>query len=419
MNKYKKNIQTSLKNILTINTVAGHGGAARAAYDMLCVPLRRIGLKTHILCKQSMIKNDKNITIIEKQSYFENFYSKILNKFGYLDLWHNSTKISKFNCYKEANLIHLHNLHGDYFNPLFLPKLTNEKPTIWTLHDEQSFTGHCAYSFSCKKWENGCGNCPDLSYYPSIKKDRTNFLWNLKKKIYENSRLTLVTPSRWLFKKLQNSILSTKKVYQIYNGIDEEIWRPYKKNQARKDLDLPQNKTILLFLSDGSIYNLQKGGKYILNVIDYYKNRKDILILIVGAKLVKEYQNVISIDYIYSKAELVKYYSSADLFIFPTLSDNLPFVVMESMACGTPVISFKIGGIPEEIDHLKTGYLAKYKDLKNFIFGIELFVKNKKLRHDTTRQAHKQFLEKFTLKKCLSNYLDLYKEIYEQKKFIS
>ena len=164
---------------------------------------------------------------------------------------------------------------------------------------------------------------------------------------------------------------------------------------------------------------MQKGGKYILNVIDYYKNRKDILILIVGAKLVKEYQNVISIDYIYSKAELVKYYSSADLFIFPTLSDNLPFVVMESMACGTPVISFKIGGIPEEIDHLKTGYLAKYKDLKNFIFGIELFVKNKKLRHDTTRQAHKQFLEKFTLKKCLSNYLDLYKEIYEQKKFIS
>ena len=74
MNKYKKNIQTSLKNILTINTVAGHGGAARAAYDMLCVPLRRIGLKTHILCKQSMIKNDKNITIIEKQSYF--FFTK-------------------------------------------------------------------------------------------------------------------------------------------------------------------------------------------------------------------------------------------------------------------------------------------------------------------------------------------------------
>lgn len=403
-------LKSEIKNILAINTIAGRGGAARAAYDMLLLNLRDRGYNVKMFCSENKV-NDNDIFLLKKNDKISNLF----NFFGYLDCNHNNSEVLRSKYFKEANLIHLHNLHGGYFNPIFLPELSFLKPTIWTLHDEQSFTGHCAYAFSCEKWRDGCKNCSDLNYYPAVGLDKTNYLWNLKKEIYEKSNLTIVTPSLWLKKRVELSILGNKNIKCIYNGIDEKIWRPFNKKQCRASLGLPQDKKILLFLANGSIYNPQKGGEFVLRAIEYFKSRDDVIFLIVGSEVSINNKNVVSKGYISDNKMLATYYSSADMLIFPTLADNLPFVVMEAMACETPVISFNIGGLPEQIEHMKSGYLAKYKDFNDFIYGINTFLEDDNLRFIASKNARKQFLEKFTLNKCIDNYLDLYKETLANK----
>lgn len=414
--KYKKEVpqKDKFKSILAINTIAGYGGAARAAYDMLCANFRGMGFDSIILCDQSKVKDDKNVILLKKTN---RSMSHILNENGYLDLGHNSQKIKEMSCFKKADIVHLHNLHGDhggYFNPAFLPELTALKPTVWTLHDEQAITGHCAIPLDCAKWEKGCDNCPHLDSYPSISCDKSNYLWNLKKTIYENSDFIVVTPSNWLKKKVEKSILKDKDIRCIHHGIDENIWKPYDKQQARKELQLPLDKKILLFLSEGTIYNQSKGGEFILNAIEHFKDRKDVLFLIVGTELNLGRENVISKGYIYDKTELAKCYSSADLFIFPTMSETFGFVTAEAMACGTPVVAFDHSATPEIVKHMKSGYLAKYKDQNDFIAGINIFLDDEDLRKKASVSARERFLEKFTLSKCLENYKNLYDEIWEK-----
>ncbi|NTW45583.1 MAG: glycosyltransferase [Candidatus Moranbacteria bacterium] len=404
------------KGVLIVNTIAGHGGAARAAYDMLCVGMRRLGFLTYMICAESKVLDDAKVAVLRKNhSWWQVVRKNYYRWFGLLDLHHDSDNLLAHDFFQEADVLHLHNLHGDYINPKVLPLLTSRKPTIWTLHDEQSFTGHCAYSFSCERWHSGCGSCPALSYYPSLRRDSTGYLWRLKKTIYDESDFTVVVPSQWLKERVSRSMLGAKDIRLIYNGIDEEVWRPIDKRAARKRLGLPLDKKILLFLADGSVHNPQKGGGYVLRAIEKMTCLEDVLFLVVGHDGELDYPNVMTRGYVYDKARLVEYYSAADLFIFPTMADNLPFVVLEAMACALPVVSFHVGGVPEEIDHMNSGYLAKYLDFDDFMRGINLFLADEALRRRASIAARDRFLEKFTQKKCLEKYADLYREVYAKR----
>ena len=156
-------------------------------------------------------------------------------------------KIIKYAKEISPDIIHLHNIHGGYFQTNLLPKLAKIAPIVWTFHDMFPITGHCAYSFECEKWKTGCGNCERLDIYPSIKKDRTKFLWNYKNKVYNSAKFTIVTPSLWLKKCVGQSFLKNKDIRLIYNGIDLENFTKTDKYEARKELNLPQDKKIVLF----------------------------------------------------------------------------------------------------------------------------------------------------------------------------
>jgi hypothetical protein len=122
--------------------------------------------------------------------------------------------------------LHLHNLHGGYFNPFSMPLLANLRPTVWTLHDMQPLTGHCAHSFQCERWATGCGECPHLDTEPALQVDRTSQLWREKAAIYQRSPVQLVVPSRWLLEKVQRSVLGQLPVHLIPNGLDPEAFQP-------------------------------------------------------------------------------------------------------------------------------------------------------------------------------------------------
>ncbi|HTP65600.1 MAG TPA: glycosyltransferase, partial [Geobacteraceae bacterium] len=138
-----------------------------------------------------------------------------------------------------ADLLHLHNLHGDYFNPFSLSSLSRTKPLVWTLHDMQALTGHCAHSFECERWRTGCGQCPHLDTDPAIPVDSSAQLWRDKKSIYARSRLHIVTPSRWLKEKVEGGILKEQPVTLIHNGVDTRIFKAWRNTQIRRGLGIP------------------------------------------------------------------------------------------------------------------------------------------------------------------------------------
>lgn len=403
--------EPKLKNIIHINTAVGKAGAAKVAYNYLSKNLILKGYNSKILAGINYGPEQDDIAEIKpKDIKLHKMLHRYSKKEGLLDFYNlESFNIHSHKWFKKADIVHLHNLHGAYFSPFVLPYLTSLKPTVWTLHDEQAYTGHCSYSFTCDKWLTGCGKCPDLDYYPKIKKDTTEFLMQTKKAIYDASEFTIVCPSQWHANRVNQSILKTKPVKVIYNGIDEKVFSPTPQQYARKELNLPLNKKILLFSASGGIANKQKGGKYILEAYKRLKNNNDILFINLGANKAGKKQNWLDIPYIKDENMLAKYYSAADLFIYPTQAEVFGLVITEAMACKTPVVAFNNTAVPELVRHMETGYLAKNSDIDDFVHGIQTLM-NKKLDGD---KARRQVLEKFTLDKMVNEYIELYKTVLE------
>lgn len=420
LKKYTKSEINNQKfsNILHINTAAGKGGAAKIAHELLNKSLIQRGYNSKILVNESCL-NDDSIGMIEhKNLALHKLLHKYQRKNGLIDFFNlDSFNIKSLNSFKNADIIHLNNLHGNYFSIFNLPEITALKPTIWTLHDEYAITGHCAFTLNCEKWQTGCGNCTNLTAYPKLKKDTTKYLFDIKQKIYENSDFTIVCYSYWLKDKLSKSILKDKEIRLIYNGINEKIFINTEKKQAREKLDLPLDKKILLFSANGGIKNPQKGGQYVLEAYEHFKCYEDIVFLCIGGKN-KEFNapNWIDIPYINDENIMALYYSAADLFIYPSLAETFGLVLAEAMSCELPVVSFKNSAIQEVVSHNQTGYLAENENIKDFINGINYFLENEETRIMASKQSRNIVLEKFTLDKMVDNYIALYNEILQKCK---
>jgi len=412
--------KTKPNNILFINSLVGRGGAAKIAYDSLCVPLKSISYNTNILTSKNHYPENANIIeFIEHCSKERKFLSKVEKKNNLLDFYqHESLKIKELKVFKDCDVIHLNNLHGNFFNPYILPQLTALKPTIWTLHDYHAFTGYCTVKYKCEKWQSGCLQCPHLLELGL--KDTANYIWKIKKQIYQNSEITIVCPSTWLKEKAEKSILNHFEIKLINHGIDTDKFKNYGKEKSRKELNLPVNKQILLFSSDFGKENPNKGGVYLKKVYEYFKDREDILFLIIGGDENSQLDNnIINISYIFDETEMAKYYSAADLFIYPSLADSFGLVVAEAMACKLPIITFATGGIPEIMQHVEHGYIAEQKNSEDFIKGIELFIENIDLKIKAGSMARENIEKNFTIDKMINDYTRLYDEVFEKRKKVT
>lgn len=402
-------------NILHISTLDNVGGAARVAY-YLKEAYNKIGHKSKILVGNKTGDFNDIVQIPHYQlERVTRFASRLfsLQYLGYL----NSFKIKRMDEFLDSDIIHFHNLHGDYFNYLALPGLTKSKPSVWTLHDIWAITGRCAFSYGCDRWQIGCGKCPDTSYYPATKRDTSKLLWLIKKWVYNRSNLVIVTPSKWLKNLVENSILADKEIHLIYNGVDHRKFHPVDKSIIRKKLGLPEDKIILMFIATGGINNPQKGGKYLLESLKNVLS-KNVFILNIGSadkldEIIHKEVDYLSIPYIHDDL-LPEYYASSDLLLFPSTEENCPLVILEAMACGTPVVAFNTGGIPELIEHLKTGYVAKYKDVDDFTNGINQFISDDSLRELASKKAREAVENHFTHDKMTDLYLELYRDTIEK-----
>jgi glycosyltransferase involved in cell wall biosynthesis len=342
--------------------------------------------------------------------YFHGILTRIFDKHGFGSY---KSTINFLNILDSLNpsIIHLHNLHGYYVNVQVLFDFIKKKniPVVWTLHDCWPFTGHCCYFdyLRCNKWKTGCFKCDAKNKYPA------SYFIDSSKKNYENKRriftginkLRIVVPSKWLFSLVKDSFLSEYKIEVIYNGIDIKTFRPTVNDfRKRKNID---NKFIILGVANFQDY--RKGYQYFLELSRYIK--EDEIIVLVGLnnkEIIKLPKNIIGIEKIQNPYYLADIYSSANVFVNPTLEDNFPNTNIEALACGTPVITFETGGSPEAI-YQGGGIVVKNKSVEDLYEAIEYIKNNRKeFSAETCRDIA---VKKFDYKINYLRYLDIYKEL--------
>lgn len=312
------------------------------------------------------------------------------------------------------DVIHLHNLHHSYINlPLLFGYIKkNAIPVVWTLHDCWAFTGQCPYfaMVKCNKWKSGCYECPSYTEYPESAVDRTSLMWKLKKKWFNGvQHMVIVTPSKWLANLVKESYLKDYPIKVINNGIDLSLFRPVQSNY-RKEHNIAIDKYIVLGVAFG--WGIRKG----LDIFAELEKRLDpdiyqiVLVGTDGEVDKKLPPNIRTIHRTQNQQELVEIYTMADVFVNPTREDNFPTVNIESLACGTPVITFDTGGSPEILDNF-CGKIVGVDDVDSMVREIEKQRKDKLL-------TSKNCIERsycFSDTEKYMEYVEMYKKMAKKK----
>jgi glycosyltransferase involved in cell wall biosynthesis len=400
--------------VLHINQSDISGGAAIAGYR-LHQGLLVQGINSRLLVGTVKTSSDRVAATPSKPSVEREIF-RLTNRLGlnYLNVI-SSFDIPKHSFYKEADILNFHNLHTGYFNYLVIPLLTENKSAIFTLHDMWSFTGHCAYSYDCDRWKMGCGKCPYPEVHPYVYRDNTHLEWKLKNWVYSRSNLTIVTVSRWLTEQAKQSMLNRFPIHHIPYGIDTEAYQPLEAEQCRSLLGIPTGKKVLMFGAE-SLKDPRKGGDLLLKGLSSLPEslKAETVLLTLGndGEAISEAAGMQTLNLGYLSSDRLKAvaYSAADLFIFPTRADNLPLVLQESMACGTPMVSFKIGGVPDLVRPGVTGYLAAPEDAQDFCNGIVQLLEDQNLRDRMSQQCRAIALAEYPLELQAQRYIELYRQ---------
>lgn len=319
---------------------------------------------------------------------------------------------------EKPSILHLHNLHGGYFDPRSLTALSEQLPVILTLHDAWLLSGNCAHSFGCERWKTGCGECPDISIYPGLKVDSTHLNWKRRKAIFDHSKLYIATPCQWLLDKVNQSILAPAMLEGrvIYNGVDASIFFPGDKQLARRELGLSINEPILLFVANGIKNNPFKDYETLRKTIELLGQQSEapLHFIALGEDGNKEQVGQVTIHYISRTTDMslvAQYYRASDLYMHVAKAETFPNTVLEAMACGVPVIASNVGGIPEQIDDGITGLLIPAQNAELMAESASLLLKNPGLREKMGNAAIQKVKDCFTLERQVEQYLQWYGEI--------
>lgn len=275
----------------------------------------------------------------------------------------------------KPDIIHLHNIHGYYINIeiLFDYLAVANVPVVWTFHDCWPITGHCVHFdyIGCEKWKTKCSQCPQKRTYPaSYLLDRSTKNFKLKKQLFSSVKnLTIVPVSNWLADIVELSFLSDYPIQVINNGIDTSVFCPIDINTIREKYNL-RDKFIILGVSNKWIPH--KGLNDFVELSKKLSTKHQIILIGLNKKQILDLpENIIGIERTDDVYQLAEFYSTADVFINPTWEDNFPTTNLESLACGTPVITYKTGGSIEAVSP-ETGFVVEKGNIEELMEKIEI-----------------------------------------------
>jgi len=319
---------------------------------------------------------------------------------------------------RDADILHLHWTNSGFLSINDLKELVDlGKPIVWTLHDMWTFTGGCHYSGTCNHFINKCGDCYFLQ--DENPNDISYKGWLSKAAMYAgNKNITFVACSSWLAGVArQSSLLNGFNITSIPNPIDTEVYSPKDKLDMRENWGINPFAKVILF-GAANINDRRKGINFLveaLNHLTVHCPDKGLVEVVIFGKNNHFDVNTLpfkvnQLSLITSQEELAEVYSLADVFVTPSIEDNLPNTVMEALSCGAPVAAFNVGGIPEMVDHMQNGYLAEFEsaaDLAKGIFTL-LYAENKA---ELSTNARNKVLSTFNNQKVSAQYLEIYQSI--------
>ncbi|MDD2851702.1 MAG: glycosyltransferase family 4 protein [Desulfuromonadaceae bacterium] len=408
--------------VLFINTHYMHGGAGRAA-GRLQIALKNIGVDVKQLVQNGF--GDRHDSIIGPLSPFEKLlalwkpalemlplylYNK-RNGLPFSTSFQSDIILSKVN---ELNpdIIHLHWTCSGFVKIETLKKLN--KPIVWTLHDSWAFTGGCHIPLDCDRYIGKCGNCATLG--SRFDYDLSRWIWNRKFNSWRGLDITLVTPSNWLAACVRSSSLFRgKRVEVIPNGLDFGTMSCIDKHIARKMFSLDLEKKYILFGAVNATSDKNKGFQHVVSALRAVLKELaalDCELLVFGGYEPAEFSGfglkTHYIGYLHDEVSINLLYSAADVFIAPSLQENLPNTIMEAMACGLPVVAFSVGGIPDIVNHKLNGYLAQPYNTDDLAHGLLSILSNLPFCEQLSRTAQDTIKDRFNINDVAGKHLDLY-----------
>jgi glycosyltransferase involved in cell wall biosynthesis len=378
--------------------------------------LQTAGIDSRILCKQ---KTHEASAQIPSSPRLERLLGQVTLRLGFNDIHCvSSFKVRNTQAYLETNIINFHGIHGGFFSYLALPSLAANKPAVFTVRDMWPYTGHCAVSYDCERWKIGCGACPYPEAPPSLpsRRDTTRFEWKLKNWVCSRSPLTIVTLSSRMTEQAKQSMLQRFPIYHIPNGVDTEAYQPLDPKLCRSMLGIPPGKHVLMF-GAGNLSRRHKGGDLLVKALHSLPPslKPDIVLLLLGeaGEAIAEAVDlqVLPLGYVGGYRFKSMAYSAADLFVLPTRGEGLPNVLLESMACGTPMVSFDVGGVPDLVRPDITGHLAQPENAQDLRDGIIRLLEDEPLRHSMRQQCREIALKEYAVELEVQRYIELYRRL--------
>jgi len=413
--------------ILIVNTYDILGGAARTAYR-LHRSLLSAGIDSKMLV-QTKKSDDYTVIPVYGDSKIGKAFSLIRPTLDQIPLkfyknrikipfspaWVPFSKVIEKINEINPDIVHLHWVAVGMIRIEDLPQIN--KPIVWTLHDEWAFTGGCHYSWNCERFSNSCGACPVLGSDEEY--DLSKKVWIRKNKVFKKINMVIVCPSKWLYDcSKKSSLLKDKRHKVIPNPIDVDLFKPVDKSISRKIWNLPQDKKLIAFGAISATSDIRKGFKELSKALYKIADKKNIELVVFGSSKPKNPPDfgfkTHYLGHLHDDVSLVTLYSAVDVVVVPSLQENLSNTIMESLACGTPVVAFNVGGNSDMIEHLKNGYLAKPFDTDDLKNGIE-WVLNTPNYDELCKNAREKVLREFDSKIVAKRHIELYEEVLENK----
>lgn len=415
---------------MIVNTSERTGGAAIAA-GRLTEALKSHGIKAKMLVRDKQTDRISTVAlgggwkqvrkfVWERVVIWINSHFRRERLFS-VDIANTGNDITRLPEFKEADLIHLHWINQGMLSLKVIRKiLASGKPVVWTMHDMWPCTGICHHARTCTAFHSECGACPMI--YSQKRKDLSTRIFRQKQRLYASGGIHFVTCSHWLEGMAkQSALLANQPVSVIPNPISTTLFHPMKQTEARQKLALPTEGKLILFGSV-KLTDKRKGIDYMVEACRLLAKQhpalKEQLALVAVGMHAAELQSLVpfkvhNMGYVREEHQLVEIYNAADLYVIPSLDENLPNTIMEAMACGTPCVGFPTGGIPEMIDHLKNGYLTKEHSAEQLAEGIYTLLTTpayESLSHEAVAKVNACYSERSVANQYGQLYAKLLKE---------
>lgn len=414
-----------MTRILHLNTADHHGGAAKAAYR-LHSGLLKAGLDSKMLVQEKQ-GADKTVfgpeskvskLLVKLWPYIEWFPTKFYkgaNVFNFSSAMVPGNTIRKIKRIG-ADVIHLHWLTKGFFRIEALRSL-KDRPVVWTLHDSWAFTGGCHVPFECTRYMERCGKCPVLGSRTDF--DLSRWVWRRKAQVLKGLDITIVTPSRWMAECAgRSSLFRDMRIEVIPNGVDIETYKPLDQGLCREVLSLPKEKKIILFGAMYSTSDKNKGFDYLVSAfrrIAETPYHEDVIAVVLGAEAPDEISDygldVRFLGYLHDDTSMAVAYSAADVFVAPSIQENLSNMILEAMSCGIPCVAFDIGGMPDMIEHKRTGYLARPYNVEDLEKGMLWVLDNNEYKSRISSSCRQKVEDNFSDTIVAKQYSALYDEL--------